>query len=137
MRLDNLVTAKKHKIEEGLRVGDLENLVSPKVSIDEFEAKSGSDKEVLVVAFYVKDDEPAMDLATFIERGSHKIIDTEVSPAPDDDGHYLVFVELNKDDNTMQTVLDILKDMKQLVDIKTWEFNFHKNGTVEVPMEAL
>jgi hypothetical protein len=37
----------------------------------------------------------------------------------------------------MQTVLDILKDMKQLVDIKTWEFNFHKNGTVEVPMEAL
>ena len=126
MRLDNLVTAKKHKIEEGLRVGDLENLVSPKVSIDEFEAKSGSDKEVLVVAFYVKDDEPAMDLATFVERGSHKIIDTEVSPAPDDDGHYLVFVEINKDENTMQTVLDILKDMKQLVDIKTWEFNFHK-----------
>ena len=91
----------------------------------------------MVVAFYVKDDEPAMDLATFIERGSHKIIDTEVSPAPDDDGHYLVFVEINKDENTMQTVLDILKDMKQLVDIKTWEFNFHKNGTVEVPMEAL
>ena len=61
MRLGNLATAKnKTKINEGLRVGDLENLVSPKISIDEFESKSGSDDEILVVAFYVKDDQPAV-----------------------------------------------------------------------------
>jgi len=138
MRLGNLATAKnKTKINEGLRVGDLENLVSPKISIDEFESKSGSDDEILVVAFYVKDDQPADDLATFIERGAHKVVDTEVSPAPDDDGHYLVFVEINKDENAIQTVLNILKDLKQLVDIEKWEFNFHKNGTVEVPMEVI
>ena len=138
MRLDNLVTAnKKSKISEGLRIGDLENLVSPKISIDEFEAKSGSENEVLVVAFYVKDDQPAMDLATFIERGSNKVIDTEVSPAPDDDGHYLVFVEINKDETAMPTVLKILKDLKQLVDVDVWEFNFYKNGTVEIAKEIL
>lgn len=138
MKLDNLVTAnKKPKINEGLRIGDLENLVSPTISIDEFEAKSGSESEVLVVAFYVKDDQPAMDLATFIERGSHKVIDTEVSPAPDDEGHYLVFVEINKDETAMQTVLSILKDLKQIVDVDVWEFNFYKNGTVEVAKEIL
>lgn len=138
MKLDNLVTANKtSKISEGLRIGDLENLVSPKISIDEFEAKSGSEDEVLVVAFYVKDDQPAMDLATFIERGSKKVIDTEVSPAPDDDGNYLVFVEMNKDETAMPTVLSILKDLKQLVDVDVWEFNFYKNGTVEIAKEIL
>ena len=41
MRLDNLVTPKQQtsKLDEGLRPGDLEHLILPTVSVDEFEPK--------------------------------------------------------------------------------------------------
>ena len=54
MRLDNLETHQK-KIFEGLRPGDLENLVLPEVTIDDFEPKSGSPENIVVVSFYVKE----------------------------------------------------------------------------------
>ena len=54
MRLDNLVTPTQKqtsKIDEGLRPGDLEHLILPNVSVDEFEPKSGQPDNVVVVGF--------------------------------------------------------------------------------------
>ena len=80
MRLDNLVQKQTQtsKLDEGLRENDLDDLVLPTITIDDFEPKSGDDDEVVVVTFRAKDDEPANDLASFIEKGSHDILDTEV-----------------------------------------------------------
>ena len=50
MKLQSLVTSKR--LEEGLRPGDLEHLVLNKVSIDQFEPKTGESKEVLVMGLY-------------------------------------------------------------------------------------
>ena len=136
MRLDNLETNQK-KIFEGLRPGDLENLVLPEVTIDDFEPKSGSEDEVVVVTFRAKDDEPANDLASFIEKGSHDILDTEVSPSVDEDGNYLVFVEIKRNDSLFDTVKAIVKDVTRLVNIEQWQFQFHKGATVEISKEAL
>src|SRR6056297_3156277 len=80
------------KIIESLFPGDLENLVSSTISIDEYESKI--DPEAIVLAFFVKSEDPAYDLSRFIEFGPFSyILDTEVSPAPDENGNYLVFVE--------------------------------------------
>ena len=136
MRLDNLETNQK-KIFEGLRPGDLENLVLPEVTIDDFEPKSGDDSEVVVVTFRAKDDEPANDLASFIEKGSHDILDTEVSPSVDEDGNYLVFVEIKRNDSLFDTVKAIVKDVTRLVNIEQWQFQFHKGATIEISKEAL
>ena len=127
MRLDNLETKQKttSNINEGMRPGDLEHLVHPYISVNDFEPKSGSPDNIVVVTFYTMDNEPAEDLASFIERGSHKILDTEVSPAPDDEGRYLVFVEMTKDNTMFDVTKKILNDISKLVNIEDWEFKFY------------
>ena len=57
------------QITEGVEYGDLSGLVDSKVSIAEFKPKTGTEEDVIVIGFYVKDEEPAKDLAKFIERG--------------------------------------------------------------------
>ena len=54
---------KYEQIKEGLTHGDLEKLVLPGLSIAEYEPRLGNEEDVIVIAFYVKDDRPAQDLA--------------------------------------------------------------------------
>jgi hypothetical protein len=126
MRLDNLVTPAKKQFNEGLRSGDLEYLILPIVTVDDFEPKSGSADNIVVMTFYAKDLEPANDFATFIERGTHKILDTEVSPAPDENGNYLIFIEMNRDETMFDIAKKILKDVDKLVNVNKWAITFHK-----------
>ena len=70
-----------------LKNGDLHGTLKPKVSIDEFEPKAGEDNDVIVVAFYLDDEDPAKDLNTFIQRGFIDTLDVEVSPNTDDEGN--------------------------------------------------
>ena len=134
MRLDNLETHQK-PIFEGLRPGDLEDLVLPEITVDDFEPKSGSPENVVVVSFYVKDLDPAQDLASFIERGAHNILDTEVSPSPDEEGNYLVFVEMYRDETLTDSFMKILEDIKKVVSIDKWNVEFYKNGMVEIEVK--
>jgi hypothetical protein len=134
MRLDNLETHQK-QIFEGLRPGDLEDLVLPEITVDDFEPKSGSPENVVVVSFYVKDLDPAQDLASFIERGAHNILDTEVSPSPDEEGNYLVFVEMHRDETLTDSFMKILEDIKKIVSIDKWNVEFYKNGMVEIEVK--
>ena len=54
------------------------------------------------------------------------ILDTEVSPNPDDDGNYLVFVEI-KNENIMNTVMKLLEDVNRIVNLdESWSFAFYR-----------
>lgn len=110
------------KLNEGLRSGDLEHLVLPLLSIDEYKSKLGNDDQVIVVGFFVEDDDPAHDLSRFIEMGANNILDSEPSPAPNEDGYYIVFIECTRDSNFPTTLLDILAEIKHLVCIDEWKF---------------
>ena len=105
------------QINEGLTFGDLEGLVLPRLSIAEYSPKTGNEEDVVVIGFYIKDDKPADDLASFIEKGAVEVLDTEVSPNPDDDGNYLLFVEM-KNEKLMDTVLRLLEDINRIVKIE-------------------
>lgn len=115
-------------INEGLRVHDLIDLVLPVISIDEYESKIDSD--AVVVGFYVESDMPAKDLSNFIEKGANEILDTEVSPAPDDNGNYLVFVEFLRDEKFPQILEDVLNSVECLTGISEWQF-MHYGGNEE------
>jgi len=97
-----------------LKNGDLAGTILPDVSIDEFEPKAGSNEDVIVVAFYLNDEEPAEDLNTFIQRGFIDTLDVEVSPNTDEEGRYLVFVEMSRDDTFPQKFQALLKDINNL-----------------------
>lgn len=111
-------------INEGLFSNDLAGLVLPLISIYEYEPKI--EKDAIVVAFYVKEANAAEDLSVFIEKSAiDGILDCEVSSAPDEDGDYLVFVELSKDVKT-STIIHVVKLINHLCDVKNWKFEAYK-----------
>lgn len=119
-----------NKINEGLREGDLDDLVLPLLSIDEYVSKIGNDKEIIVVGFFVEDEDPANDLSRFIDRSVTDILDTDVSPAPNEEGYFLVFLEAKRDDKFVKMLLQVLDEIKRLVNIKKWTFKVHKDDTI-------
>ena len=111
---------------EGLLEHDLDYLVMPLISIDEYESKI-DDRKAIVVGFYVTDSEPAKELSAFIEKGVVSVLDTEVSPAPTEDGYYLVFVELDRDNTFIKDLLIIVDSIKNLTNIDDWEFSPYRS----------
>jgi len=120
----------KTTIFEGLRSGDLRDLVLPLISIDEYNSKLGNDKEVVVVAFFLKDEDPANDLSRFIEKGANHVLDTEPSPAPNEDGYYLVFVEFSRDTKFPEELDSLIGEIKMLVGIDEWTFKPYKHDEI-------
>ena len=104
-----------------LKNGDLFGTILPDVSIDDFEPKAGNDSNVIVVAFYINDKDPAEDLNTFIQRGYIDTLDVEVSPSTDEDGHYLVFVEMSRDDTFPNKFQALIKDVENLTGNMKWK----------------
>jgi hypothetical protein len=124
------------QINEGVKHNDLKSLVTKKVTVADFEPKVGTVDDVTVLAFYVTDERPADDLARFIERGIIEILDTEVSPTADEDGMYLVFVEI-KNEDLMRNVLLILDDVTRLVDISEWTIEFYNGPSIVISSDDI
>lgn len=121
---------------EGLKEGDLEELVVPLVSIDEYESKLDDDS--IVISFFVRDKDPAQDLNRFIQKGATAILDTDVSPAPNEEGYYLVFVELLRDEAFPKKVVAMLDSLNGLTGIKSWKGAFHETSSIEpISLESL
>lgn len=123
-------------INEGLKEGDLQDLVLPMVSIDEYESKLDDDS--IVVAFYVQDRDPANDLNRFIQKGSADVLDTDVSPSANEDGYYLVFVELLRDASFVDKMLDIIDEVRNLTLVTKWQAKvFEVEGMLDMTDENL
>lgn len=121
---------------EGLKAGDLEELVLPLISIDEYESKLDDDS--IVVAFYVGDKDPSQDLNRFIQKGAVSVLDTDVSPAPNEDGYYVVFVELLRDENFPKKLINILDSLDGLTSLSNWSAQIYDvDGVVDVSLETI
>ena len=114
---------------EGLEFGDLERLIHPELHIDEFKSKMGDDSDIVVLSFLVGGKEPANDLMNFIERGYDWVLDADVSSGELDNGEYLVFVELSRDDNAVENIVNLVDDVLNLSNqnLAEWTFQYRKN----------
>jgi hypothetical protein len=108
---------------EGLKENDLESLVVPLISVDQYESKLDDDS--IVVGFFVRDREPAGDLNRFIQKGAVDLLDTDVSPAPNENGEYLVFVEMLRDREFPQRLLAMLDSLRGLTAIEDWSLDIY------------
>lgn len=113
------------KLTEGLRRGDLNGMVLPLISVDEFSSKI-DDRTVIVVAFYAFEEDPAHDLSNFLERSPENPLDTDVSPAPTREGYYVTFVELRRNKQFTSTLLKMVNEINNLTDVKQWQFTSQK-----------
>ena len=100
-------------LTEGLRKSDLDDLILPTISIDEFESKIDNETTI-VVGLYINDIDPATDLSRFIEKSAVPILDTEVSPAPDEHGHYMVFIEFSRDKTFPKNLIDVIDSLQNI-----------------------
>jgi hypothetical protein len=110
-----------------LREGDLRDTVLSKISIDEFEPKTGSAEDVMVIGFYVSEGAVGEDLYHFISGSTVDVRDVEVSPNPNEDDYYMVFVELDRNDGVKQKIEEILKDIGRLTGDLKWKAKTYLN----------
>jgi hypothetical protein len=123
-------------LNEGMRPGDLEDLVLPMISIDEYESKL--DDDAIVVGFYVHDRDAAEDLNRYIQKSPVQLLDTEVSPAPDQHGYYLVFIEMLNDRKIVDNMKAILDEVAPLCGNDDWQMRLRgDDGVTDFSAKAL
>jgi len=83
-------------LNESLDYLDMENKVYPILSIDEYAAKMGEDKDIITLTFIVKSKLVGEDLVTWFERGYDFVLDASVSEGELEPNKYLVFVEMDR-----------------------------------------
>jgi hypothetical protein len=105
----------------GLRHKELEGMILPLISVDEFEPKSGTTEEVIVVAFFANDELPAYDLDDFIDKSVVEFLDSEVSPNPNEEGQYLVFVEFKRQPNFWMKLFNLIEDVENVTGECEWQ----------------
>jgi hypothetical protein len=105
-------------LNEGLDYLDLEGFIDSKVTIDEYAAKMGKDKDVVTLTFAVNSKLAADDLVTWFERGYDFVVDASVSDGEIQPGKYLVFVEMERRSRVPERVCKMLSELDTLTGLK-------------------
>jgi len=120
-------------LNEGLKAGDLDGVVSKRFSVDQFKSKMGDDRNIMVLAFTVDGQAPAKDLERFAETGYKEVLDADATPGTLEDGKHRVFIEFARTEKVDREIRKFLDDLSKLTNIETFEFTYHKDPT---PFEA-
>ena len=113
----------KEVIEEGLKVNDLEYVVSPYVSVDEYTSKISSDN--ITIGLFCNEKEVAKDLLDFIEKMYFlEIRDIEIGDSLTEDNKYILFVEFDRNPQFPKVLVDVLDSINFLINKKLKDWNF-------------
>tara|TARA_Y100000748_G_scaffold230141_1_gene194169 strand:+ start:1919 stop:2662 length:744 start_codon:yes stop_codon:yes gene_type:complete len=125
-------------VNEGLKAGDLEGVVSNRFSIDQYKSKMGEDASIVVLAFTVDSLAPAKDLERFAETGCPSVLDADATPGTMEDGKHKVFVEFPRDEKVVTNIMGFIEDVKKLTNIDEFQFTYRKNENPSmVSLESL
>ena len=113
-------------VNEGLKAGDLEGVVSSRFSVDQFKSKMGEDRNIMVLAFSVDGVAPAKDLERFAETGYKSVLDADATPGSMEDGKHKVFIEFARTPSVISEIMKFLEDLKKLTNIQEFEYTYHK-----------
>jgi len=117
-------------LTEGLDYEDMQGQVEPKVTVDEYAAKMGKDKDIVTVTFVVNSKMAGEDLVSWFERGYDFVLDASVSDGEIEPNKYLVFVEMNRRLAVPERIIELLEDLQTLTGLKL------KDWTIEVDDET-
>jgi hypothetical protein len=99
---------------------DLKEVVKDEISIDEFEPKTGEKENVAVFGFYVTEKAVGDDLANFLDKSSFDFRDVEVTPNPNPDNLYMVFVEVDRQPGIVDMIKEVAKDVVNIAGKMDW-----------------
>ena len=135
-----MINHNNNNLFEGLEANDLARLIHPELHVDEFKSKLGDDADIVVLSFKVDSKEPANDLVAFIEKGYDWVVDADVSSGEMDDGSYIVFVEMDRNEQLADNVMALMDDLMNLTDQATdeWRVRYYKSHKeTQLSLESL
>lgn len=121
------------KLFEGLDYMDMVNQIEPNVSVDEYVAKMGDDKDIVTITFTVKSELVGNDLVEWFERGYDFILDASVSSGESKFGKWLVFVELERKNSVPSQLIEMLKDLETLTNLQLDDWEIKVDGKIYKP----
>ena len=105
-------------LNESLDYMDMKDQIESSITVDEYSAKMGKDKDIVTVTFTVNNKLAADDLVSWLERGYNFVLDASVSEGEIKPGKYLVFVEMNRRTTVPERIITLLDDMETLTNMK-------------------
>ena len=107
--------------------------MKPTIHVDEFSSKMGDDDDIIVVSFFVRDEQAAKDLMNWFEKGYDFVIDADRSPGEIKPNRYLVYVEIRRRSTAGGNVEQLLHDLNTLTEFaNASDWTMHYKGK-EVP----
>lgn len=122
-----------NQLFESLGYKDLEGLMKPTVHVDEFSSKMGDDDDIIVISFFLRDQQAAKDLMNWFEKGYDFVVDADRSPGEIKPNRYLVYVEIRRRSTAGGNVEILLDDLGTLTEFaNSQDWTMHYRGK-EVP----
>ena len=122
----------------GLRDADLKDMMDHIFEIDSYASKMGDDKDIVTLSFSVRSKPPADDLVSFLEKGYPFILDADVTSGEQSDGTYKVFVEMERNDQVPEQIMELVDGIGKLAAEDKFKFRYYKNfRSVPCTLEAL
>ena len=113
---------------ESLEYKDLEGMMKPTIHVDEFTSKMGDDDDIIVVSFFLRDDQAAKDLMQWFEKGYDFVLDSDKSPGELKPNRYLVYIEIRRRSTAGGNVEQILHDLNTLTEFEPSDWSVHYRG---------
>ena len=115
-------------LSESLSFKDLDGLMKPTIHVDEFSSKMGDDDDIIVVSFFLRDQQAAKDLMNWFEKGYDFVVDADRSPGEIKPNRYLVYVELRRRSTAGGHVEQLLNDLNTLTEFEVDDWSMHYKG---------
>jgi len=109
---------KNLSLMENLGYKDMEGMIKPEIHVDEFESKMGDDADIIVISFFITDEQAAKDLTKWFETGYDFVIDADRSPGEIKPNRYLVYVEIRRRSTAGEHVQQLLDDLSTLTEFE-------------------
>ena len=110
---------------ESLEYKDLEGMMKPTIHVDEFASKMGDDDDVIVVSFFLRDEQAAKDLMSWFEKGYDFVLDADRSPGEIKPNRYLVYVEIRRRSTAGGHVEQLLDDLNTVTEYNLSDWTMH------------
>ena len=109
----------------GLKINDLKDTIISRLSIDEFEPKTGDIEDVIVLGFRVIEQAVGKDLYGFLGSSFIKARDLEVSPNPNDENYFFVFAEFDRNEEVVEKIRNLVKEVENVSGKLNWKATTH------------
>ena len=116
------------RLFEALEYKDMEGMLKPTIHVDEFVSKMGDDDDIIVVSFFVKNQQAAEDLMAWFEKGYDWVLDADTSPGEISPGRYLVYIEFRRRSTAGTHVNAALSDLDTLTEFEPADWNMVYDG---------